>query len=90
MLLKSAVVCFTLWFCSDAVCNVQQNKYSLFLAVLLQFIMTAVSVALPIPAGVFFPVFLIGKGLFSWFVTLIVVNLLQMSAPFAVIGCTKQ
>ena len=32
---------------------------------LLQFIMTAVSVALPIPAGVFFPVFLIGKGLFS-------------------------
>lgn len=26
-----------------------------------QFIMTAVSVALPIPAGVFFPVFLIGK-----------------------------
>ena len=26
-----------------------------------QFIMTAVSVALPIPAGVFFPVFLIGR-----------------------------
>ena len=33
--------------------------------------MTAVSVALPIPAGVFFPVFLIGKELFSWFITLI-------------------
>ena len=90
MLLKSAVVCCMLWFCSDAVCNVSQNKHSLFLAVLLQFIMTAVSVALPIPAGVFFPVFLIGKGLFSWFVTLIVVDLLQMSVPFAVIGCTKQ
>lgn len=26
-----------------------------------QFIMTAVAVALPIPAGIFFPVFLIGK-----------------------------
>lgn len=52
--------------------------------------MTAVSVALPIPAGVFFPVFLIGKGLFSLFFTLIVANLLQMSAQFAVIGCTKQ
>ena len=33
--------------------------------------MTAVSVALPIPAGVFFPVFLIGKILFSRFITLI-------------------
>ena len=30
-------------------------------AALFQFIMTAVSVALPIPAGVFFPVFLIGE-----------------------------
>lgn len=39
--------------------------YFPFWAFLLQFIMTAVSVALPIPAGVFFPVFLIGKGLFS-------------------------
>ena len=26
-----------------------------------QFVMTAVAVALPIPAGIFFPVFLIGK-----------------------------
>ena len=65
MLLKSAVVWVTLWFCSDAACNISPKTCSLFLAFLLQFIMTAVSVALPIPAGVFFPVFLIGKRLFS-------------------------
>ena len=35
------------------------------MALCFQFIMTAVSVALPIPAGVFFPVFLIGKEKFE-------------------------
>ena len=69
--MKSAVVWVTLCFCSDAVCNISPNIFSLLLAFLLQFIMTAVSVALPIPAGVFFPVFLIGKRLFSRFITLI-------------------
>lgn len=41
--------------------------YSEFFLMVLcfQFIMTAVSVALPIPAGVFFPVFLIGEENFE-------------------------
>ena len=32
MLLKSAVVWVSLWFCSDAVCNLSPNKFSLLLA----------------------------------------------------------
>lgn len=41
--------------------TLQWSIDELILFVCFQFIMTAVSVSLPIPAGVFFPVFLIGK-----------------------------
>lgn len=46
--------------CSLVHFDVSQVTYFSIMA-FFQFIMTAVSVALPIPAGVFFPVFLIGK-----------------------------